>query len=328
MYRQIAQALKNKHVPLLLTGIESNTFGKNAFLDKEDYSGSPLPFDLNYFLSCKLPTVHNGFFIERIVSSPTLVICGGGHVGVQLAKVAEIIGFQTIVIDERNEFANAERFPYAKSIINLPFNQALKEIDIPNAYYVIVTRGHQDDLLCLELILRKDFTYCGMIGSHKKVSIVLKELASRGFSSDLLSRIHAPIGLDISANTPEEIAVSIIAEIIQEKNNLLNCSEWSDSFIEDILRSTEPYAMVTLISKKGSSPRSPGARMIVHRDGSIISSIGGGYGEYEASMHALAMLKSSVKFHRYTCKMTNEEAANSGMVCGGTVDVFIEIVQE
>lgn len=326
MYTQIANILKSNQSVLLFTDIGPASKGKLSFFENGVMHGDSLPFSPEQFTECNLPVVYEDYFIERIVSAPFLIILGGGHVAVQLAKVANIIGFKTVVVDERDEFANKERFPEALSIINKPFNEALPCLDFPNAYYVIVTRGHQDDRQCLESILKKDFTYCGMIGSRKKVKLVFEKLLEAGFSSELISRVHSPIGLDIGANTPEEIAISIAAELISVKNNSAQGTVWDDSLINAILSAESPYAMVTLISKKGSSPRSPGARMIVLRDGTVISSIGGGYGEYEACMHAQAMMNSGETFQRYTCHMTNDDAARKGMICGGTVDVIIKIV--
>ena len=165
-----------------------------------------------------------------------------------------------------------------------------------------------------------------MIGSRSKIKVVFDDLRSKGYSEEQLNTVHSPIGLPIGANTPEEIAVCIAAEMIQIKNASRRGSEWDDALCNAIETIREPYAIVTLIDKKGSAPRSTGARMIVKRDGTIISSIGGGFGEFEASQHALQMLENGPSVKRYTCKMNNREAADKGMVCGGTIDILIQIV--
>ena len=166
-----------------------------------------------------------------------------------------------------------------------------------------------------------------MIGSRSKIKVVFDDLRSRGYSEEKLKTVHSPIGLPIGANTPEEIAVCIIAEMIQVKNAANRGSEWDAALCETIETIREPYAMVTLIDKKGSAPRSTGARMIVKRDGTIISSIGGGFGEFEAAQHAREMLTHGPNVKRYTCRMNNTDAAEKGMVCGGMIDILIRIVE-
>ena len=167
-----------------------------------------------------------------------------------------------------------------------------------------------------------------MIGSKKKVALVCETLRKEGFPAETVERVHAPIGLPIGAVTPEEIAVSIVAEMIAVKNAGSIGVVWDDALQSGIETANELYAMVTLVHKNGSAPRSTGARMIVKKDGTIISSIGGGFGEYEAAQYALEMLQSGETAKRYTCSMTNSDAAAAGMVCGGTVDVLIQIVTE
>ena len=115
--------------------------------------------------------------------------------------------------------------------------------------------------------------------------------------------------------------------MIQVKNAENRGSEWDASLCNAITELSEPYAMVTLIEKHGSAPRSAGARMIVKRDGTIISSIGGGFGEYEASQYAVGMLTNGSRVKRYTCRMNNREAADAGMVCGGEIDILIQITE-
>ena len=326
MYKHIVESIKNGRSPYLFTAIEGDKMGQIAVVEEETvYGDNTIVQSID--ADSVLPTVQNGVLIERITTPPHLILCGAGHVSVSMAKIAKMVGFRVTVIDERTDFANRERFPEADRILNLPFAEALDKIDDPNTYYVIVTRGHKDDNLCLKTILNKPFTYCGMIGSRSKIKVVFDDLRSQGYSEDQLKTVHSPIGLPIGANTPEEIAVCIVAEMIQVKNAATRGSEWDEALCAAIETINEPYAMVTLIDKKGSAPRSTGARMIVKRDGTIISSIGGGFGEYEASQRALEMLKNDRHAERYTCKMNNREASDKGMVCGGTIDILIQIVE-
>lgn len=156
--------------------------------------------------------------MENLYGKPHAVLCGGGHVSLALAKVLELMDFRITVVDDRAEFANRERFPRA-AVYCQDFASCLEEKEFgPNTYYIIVTRGHQADYTCLKRILRKPSAYVGMIGSGRKVALAFQRLRADGFSEEEMKRVHAPVGLSIGAQTPAEIAVSIAAEIIQEKN--------------------------------------------------------------------------------------------------------------
>ena len=326
MYKRIVHAIRNGRSPFLFTGIDADHMGKTAVTDGESVYGER-SIVRTIDEDKPLPRIEDGILIERIITPPHLVLCGAGHVSVYTAKIAKMIGFRVTVIDERDDFANRNRFPDADEIINLPFREALQSITDTNTYFVIVTRGHKDDNLCLRTILDKPYTYCGMIGSRSKIQVVFDDLLANGYTEEKLKSIHSPIGLSIGANTPEEIAVCIAGEMIQVKNAENRGSEWDAALCNAIETMREPYAMVTLIEKIGSAPRSIGARMIVKRDGTIISSIGGGYGEFEASQHAAAMIQNGPNVKRYSCKMNNREAADQGMVCGGVIDILIQIVE-
>jgi xanthine dehydrogenase accessory factor len=129
--------------------------------------------------------------------------------------LARKLGFRIIVVDDRAEFANADRFPDVDEIYAIPFERAVKQINTTFAtHIVILTRGHTHDRLVLEAMLRKPHAYLGMIGSIKKRDIIYEALLKSGFSPDMLSAVFSPIGLDIGAETPDEIAFSIMAELI------------------------------------------------------------------------------------------------------------------
>ena len=155
-------------------------------------------------------------FIEPIESSPPVYIFGAGHVGFYLARLAHDAGFIVHVVDDRAAFANAERFPTAASVVvdDLPSWFARTTLP-PTAYAVIVTRGHRNDLDALRALAPRDLRYVGLIGSRAKVARLYEVLMAEGeVPPEQLSRVHAPIGLDIGAVTPQEIAVSIAAELI------------------------------------------------------------------------------------------------------------------
>jgi xanthine dehydrogenase accessory factor len=158
-------------------------------------------------------------YIEPIEPSPELYIIGAGHVGFHLARVAQEVGFNVHVVDDREKFANADRFPTAAEIVveDIPVWIARTNLP-PHAYTVIVTRGHTNDLEALRALAPRELRYLGLIGSRAKVARIYEELAKDRMPAEALSRVHAPIGLDIGAVTPQEIAVSILAELIAVKH--------------------------------------------------------------------------------------------------------------
>ncbi|MCX7626410.1 MAG: XdhC/CoxI family protein [Candidatus Sumerlaeaceae bacterium] len=154
-------------------------------------------------------------FIEPIVADEKLVIFGGGHISRALHELAARLDFRIIVTDDRVQFANPERFPLAAEIIAEPFERQFEKIAIDaSTYIVIATRGHAYDELCMEQSLRTPARYIAMVGSRTKVALFKKSLREKGFSDEQLARVVCPAGLDIGAETPEEIAVSIIAQLI------------------------------------------------------------------------------------------------------------------
>ena len=156
--------------------------------------------------------------IEVTERPATLLIVGGGHVGQSLATIGAHVGFSVAVLDDREAFANEERFPMADRVILGDFTEELRRFVIDaNTYVVLVSRGHKQDELSLREVVGSEAAYVGMIGSRRRVGTVLTHLAREGFDRQALERVHTPIGLDIAAETPEEIAVSIIAEIVSER---------------------------------------------------------------------------------------------------------------
>jgi xanthine dehydrogenase accessory factor len=155
-------------------------------------------------------------YIEPILSQPTVYVFGGGHISLSIVKIAKIVGFDVVVIDDRPTYASQERFPDADKVVAKEFSQVFSELPInKSSYIVIVTRGHAHDEEVLEWAITTPARYIGMIGSKKKVKTLYSHLMSRGVSKDVLGKVHAPIGLSIGSETPEEIAVSIVAEMIQ-----------------------------------------------------------------------------------------------------------------
>jgi xanthine dehydrogenase accessory factor len=159
-------------------------------------------------------------FVEPILPPALLYIFGAGHVAYSLYQIAQIAGFDITVVDDRDAYANRERFPTARDVIAEDFDQACEKLQISeSAYIVIVTRGHRDDMRVLRWAVSTPARYIGMIGSKRKVITIYKELEKEGIPLETFANVHAPVGLDIGAITPEEIAVSIVAEMVAVRRN-------------------------------------------------------------------------------------------------------------
>ena len=266
-------------------------------------------------------------FIESLSPKIQIVVCGGGHVSQALSKLCRFMNYDMIILEDREEFGNTKRFPDAKKIIVDSFDTIFKNNTFdPNACFIIATRGHSHDALCLENIMRLDFMYAGMIGSRAKIQKTKNLMLSKGFSQEDFANIHTPIGLPLGGQTPEEIAVSIIAEIIQTINSD-HKSYLSDTIKTSIIDSHSPLVLAKIINKKGSSPRGLGSQMLIRGDGSIADTIGGGTIEYLCIQDAVKLLgQDKPRPFIKTYVLSNEEAAGIGMWCGGVVDILFDIV--
>lgn len=268
-------------------------------------------------------------FYEPIARRERLVILGGGHIGKVLCEFAGKTGFEPWIVDERKEFADKGRFPEAKEVICEPFEKALDRIQIRERdFVVIVTRGHRCDGLCLSYLFRHTMPYyTGMIGSRKRVEAQMEEFREQGIGEEKIKKVHTPIGLSIKAVTPEEIAVSILGELILEKRSMSGQkairSDLDYTVLEKAAQETEPAAMVTIVSAEGSSPRKAGAKMLVRFDGGTEGSIGGGLAEKEAICLAGKIIGTG-KAIIYSFAMDASAAADEGMACGGRMEILIE----
>lgn len=157
-------------------------------------------------------------FVEPVVSEPVLYVFGGGHVSQQIVPVASRVGFKVVVVDDRKDFADPGLFLEAEEVLQRSFEGVVDTLPVDaSSYLVIVTRGHIHDKDVLAQALKTDARYMGMIGSRRKRDLIYQKLREEGFSEKDLARVHSPIGLSIGAETPEEIAVSIVAELVQER---------------------------------------------------------------------------------------------------------------
>ena len=177
-----------------------------------------LSFDLNHDPKYDTGLVCGGtleIYIEPVLPVPHLYLFGGGHVALHVYKIARIAGFDVTVIDDREEYANRERFPEARDVYADDFERVCAQLaPAADDYVVISTRGHKGDMRVLRWAVETGVRYLGMIGSERKWFAIAKELEAEGIVAEKLERVHSPVGLDIGAVTPEEIAVSIVAEMI------------------------------------------------------------------------------------------------------------------
>lgn len=242
---------------------------------------------------------------------PRLFICGAGHVAKELADIAAFLDFRVHVMDSRSEFANESRFPKAEKIICDTFSNLSSHLE-ENSFYAVVTPGHQDDYTCVKQILNSSYTYLGMIGSRAKIAATYDRLLSDGFSKAQLDSIHAPIGLPIRAVTPGEIAISILAEMIEIKNRTSNAS-----ISTNLLHSGEAGVLCIIIDKTGSAPRGIGSMMLVTEHGTI-DSLGGGAIENQVMIDAKDITVPSIREYN----LGPADSAKLGMICGGTNKVL------
>ena len=267
---------------------------------------------------------------ERIGRTPKMIICGAGHVSMPIIRMGKMLGFMVTVIEDRPKFADHARAAGADQVLCEPFADGLSKIrGDSDSWFIIVTRGHRYDTECLEAILRKPYAYVGMMGSRRRVAIVKDQLEAKGVCRETLDGVHTPIGLKIGAETPEEIAVSVMAEIIQVKNAGSGKGGYSPELLDAVLDpdDSREKVLATIISRKGSAPRSVGTKMLIRADGTTVDTIGGGCIESEVIRKALLMMRAEDEgFRLCTVDMTADAAEDEGMVCGGVVEVMLEKV--
>lgn len=268
----------------------------------------------------------NGIFVESLNPKIQLIVCGGGHVSLALSKLSDFMGFELTILEDRAEFGNYQKFPNAKNIIVDSFDNIFKNNSFDkNACFVIATRGHICDALCLENVMNLEYCYAGMIGSKRKIAKTKDLMLSKGFSEEAFDNIKTPIGIPIGGQTPEEISISIMAEIIQTLNQNPR-SYFSEIIKNSISSEDEKMILAKIIYKSGSSPRGIGSQMIIKKDGSTIDTIGGGLIEFSAIKEAVNILNTNPYPLRKHYVLNTEEAASLGMWCGGNLDILFDII--
>ncbi|MDY6827265.1 MAG: XdhC family protein [Bacillota bacterium] len=269
------------------------------------------------------------FYAHFYTLPPRLIILGGGNVGGALCRIAALLDFEIVLVDDRPSFASGTLHPHAHRLICDSFEKAIDQL-VPsgNDYIVIVTRGHRHDRLCLEKVLERETAYIGMIGSRHRVRTQLQDMADHGYSPDQLARVHTPIGLSIGAVTEAEIAVSIMAEIIQVRRSGSNDEAIQKNVLQELLKiekNQDRAVLVTLIKTLGSTPRKAGSQLIIYPDGTVVGTIGGGCAEEEAKREALHCLDTGLA-RKMRQELTADAAADEGMACGGIMEIFLEPV--
>lgn len=280
-------------------------------------------------------TVDGQTYIRVFLPENRLILLGGGHIVQPLCAMASMLDFSVTVVDDRIAFANSERFPEATQVICNSFRSAISDLKIRATDYVcVITRGHRWDGECLREILSGTLpSYLGMIGSKRRVEGLLGVLAGEGFSTDLLDRIHAPIGLKINAQTPAEIAVSICGEMIahrrkyvrKDQNIALSQTNTDYAMLRFLAENTQPKAYALVLSSTGSTPVKPGAMMAVDYLGNGYGTIGGGCSEAAVMVRARKIMGTGGSCV-VEIDMSNEVTESEGMVCGGTMRVLLEDV--
>ncbi len=250
--------------------------------------------------------------------SPEIAICGGGHVGYELSRLCAFMGWKTVIIDTRPEYASCDRFPDSDVICG-GYAEAIGGLANDDICIVIATPDHEYDSECLAAALCRKSAYIGMMGSRRKAEAALLEMRTLGFSEDTLKRVHTPIGVPIASETPKEIAVSITAELIKTL-----AEKRADYVIskEDERRLLSEHGRVVcarITEKRGSAPRDKGACIFVCESGSVIGTVGGGRWEADVIKDADRVLCGAViKKKTYTSYTENA-------VCGGEIDVVFEV---
>ena len=275
-------------------------------------------------------------YIRRFIPEERLILLGGGHISVPLCKIAAILGFSVTVVDDRPLFANNERFPEASMVICDRFESAVKNLQIRSEDYVcVITRGHRWDGECLRTLLCGTYpSYLGMIGSRRRVAGLLSLLKEEGFEERKLALIHAPIGLDINAETPAEIAVSICAEMVHHRRGnhsydskeILKRTDTDEALLRFLAEPEIPKVLMVVISTEGSTPVETGAIMSMDHNKHTRGTIGGGCGEAEVMSAAYRMLGTGTTRIIHV-DLTND-ISEEGMTCGGIMTVLIEDITE
>jgi xanthine dehydrogenase accessory factor len=222
LYARLAELGEKGGRAVVVTALATEAFAKTLVEEGLMITGDPVDENsaagyLDLFGERRPVVVGEGrFVVEPLFDRTRLYVFGAGHVSQYIARIADMVDFNVVVIDDREEYANTERFPEAGEIMVQNFVEAFDSLSFTGQeFIVIVTRGHSHDAEVLRAALSRNTRYVGMIGSRRKVQMIFDLMRQSGYSDEVISRVHAPIGLSIHAETPQEIAVSIVGQLIQ-----------------------------------------------------------------------------------------------------------------
>lgn len=312
--------MKTEYYPVLLEALRNGDIERHTSEDGEYveilqcgktlYSDSPSPL--------------TEYMTEYIKAEPHIVIFGAGHVSKALYECARLISMEVTVIDERSETANRERFPEAE-VICMPYDEFFSSShSFFRPYFVIMTHGHAYDSKALEWCLRQPSSYIGMIGSKGKVAATYQKMLEKGFPQAELDYVHSPVGIKIGAITPEEIAVSILAEIISVFRSIKTAFTISEEYLSSVSNKTGVSARI--IRKSGSAPRSVGSELFYSAsDDSFYGTVGGGAVEKATEDECRRLWKSGEKSRIIHYNLSAK--GDLSMICGGDVDMLFSRVE-
>lgn len=330
----IISELKNKKDCILITGVEGEAQGEKLLLtgDSTEYrSGNAdllngISDTIKDVQHCELINTEAGtLFIEKLGIEGRIIVCGAGTVGLEVIKLGKQLGYPVTVLEDRKEYADAARKLGADDVICTDFETAFSSLNENSSdYFIVVTREHRYDRVCLEKILSRKHAYVGMMASRNRARILKETLAAEGIPEKLVESVQSPVGLSINAETPAEIAVSIFAQIISHRNEKKSTQGFSKEILKDIISkdSDERIILATIIKRTGSAPRDTGSKMLIFEDGSITGSIGGGFIETSVRKLASEMFDNDIKTDMYETPEESEEAK----LCGGYETVYLEMI--
>ncbi len=264
-------------------------------------------------------------FYEPLRPQRRLAVMGAGHVGLCVISLGRMLDFEIVCFEDRPDFAEKARQAGAHTVLTGPFEACLASFESDEeTFFVSLTRDHAGDEACLRAVLQKPHAYVGMMGSAKRSRVMREKLIASGMDPAAVEEICAPVGLPIGAETPEEIAVSILAQIIEKKNRQSQGFGYPEALLSAIRRSRGPLVMATITERTGSAPRMAGTRMLVDAGGKLSGTIGGGILEELVRQRALSML-SEGRIRAESVRFDLSGGDGDGqMLCGGVVTVFLE----
>ena len=294
---------------VLLTSLNEENLGKKVlFIDGEKCAGAA-EFRSEFIPIGKgkrglVSLGERQFFLDPMGGEKKLIVLGAGHVALSVIRLGKMLGFQVLCIEDRPSFAKAAEKAGADQVQCEDFATALSTLKgDKDSYFVIVTRGHTHDLICLREILKKSHAYIGMMGSRRRVAFIKKQLLEEGVSG-----------------------LSILSEIVMEKNKYFHQESFTKEMLDAML-SGEDYVLATIVNRRGSAPRETGTKMLIGSLGQLIGTIGGGCAEAEVIQKSRELFLENAKpACLYHVDLNDSIAEEEGMVCGGQLDVLLERV--